>query len=62
MAMTMTRVLEIAKGSEPTSTESRELADEILRLRDALQGCHLAAERITSEVKKAKPKDTLGSW
>lgn len=60
--MSIARALELAKGAAPTPAEARELADEVLRLRDALQGCRLAAERICREVSSARPESNLGSW
>jgi hypothetical protein len=60
--MTMVRVLEIAQGSAPSNHEARELADEILRLREVLHVCNVSADRIKREVTNAKPEKTIGKW
>lgn len=60
--MNMARVLEIAKGSATTELESRELADEILHLRETLWACRVAGQRVVAEVTKAMPKYAIGGW
>ena len=60
--MTTDRLLEIAKGATAEARETKELADEVIRLRDALQGCRLGADRIRSEVAMARPEKHLGDW